>query len=118
MDASILTALGSVVVLLGGMLTIAAYLKKDIQAAKTDLQRDIHRVETNLQGDIHRVEANLQVVKTDLEGDIKEVRTDTRRTDDRVWQLSVLIIKHLGLPPDVLPPAPERQPTGRDQVNA
>lgn len=100
MDVTILTALGSVVVLLGGMLTIASHLKKDIQAVKADLQGDIHRLEANLQGDIQRVEA------------------DTRRTDDRVWQLSVLIIKHLGLPPDDLPPAPERQPTGRDQVNA
>ena len=89
MDASILTTLGSVVILLGGMLTIASHLKKDIQAVKADLQ-----------GDIHRVEA------------------DIRRADDRTWQLSVLVIKHLGVPPDVLPPGPERQPTDSDQVNA
>ena len=107
MDVTILSTLGSVVILLGGMLAIAAYLKKDNQALKADLQRDIQRVETNL-----------QQVKTDLEGDIREVRTDTRRTEDRVWQLSVLIIKHLGLPPDDLPPAPERRPTDRNPSNA
>ena len=89
MDVTILSTLGSVVILLGGMLAIAAYLKKDIQAVKADLQ-----------GDIHRVEA------------------DIRRADDRTWQLTVLVIKHLGVPPDDLPPGPERQATGNDQVNA
>ena len=93
-------------------------MEANLQVVKTDLEGSIQTVKTDLEGDIHRVEANLQVVKTDLEGDIREVRTDTRRTDDRVWQLSVLIIKHLGLPPDDLPPAPERRPTDRNPSNA